>query len=191
MYNDPHVNPEHRSGWIEVITGSMFSGKTEELIRRLKRALLARQKVVTFRSQVDTRSPQQRITTHDNQSMDSIEVQNAGEIISWAGEADVVGIDEGQFFDEKILEVCTKLANKGLRVIVAGLDTDYQGEPFGPMPKLMAIAEEVTKVHAICMRCGNQANYSHRLSKDESQVVIGAADKYEPLCRKCYIELTL
>ncbi len=180
----------NQSGWIEVITGSMFSGKTEELIRRLRRAQIARQKVAIFKPQLDTRYSKNEIVSHDANYIESVPVASAQEILVKGKDSDVVGIDEAQFFDMEIIEVCNELANLGKRVIVAGLDMDYKGKPFGPMPYLMAIAEYVTKVHAICIRCGNLAHYSHRKSQSESLIELGEKDKYEPLCRSCYLEAT-
>ncbi len=178
----------HHSGWIEVITGSMFSGKTEELIRRLRRAQIAQQKVEIFKPAIDNRYSEVEIVSHDAKSIKSVPVSSAKEILEKLSDAEVVGIDEAQFFDDDIIDVCNTLANKGIRVIVAGLDMDFRGKPFGPMPQLMAIAEYVTKVHAICMRCGALAHYSHRISKSDKLVEIGEKDKYEPLCRSCYLK---
>jgi thymidine kinase len=176
------------SGWIEVICGSMFSGKTEELIRRLKRARIARQKIEIYKPAIDQRYDPLQIVSHDDTAMTSTPVQAASQILLLAQEADVVGIDEAQFFDEDLNEVCNMLAREGIRVIVAGLDMDFRGKPFGPIPSLLATAEYVTKVHAICIRCGNLAHYSHRISKEEQRVVLGEKEKYEPLCRKCFLE---
>ena len=179
---------EHR-GWIEVICGSMFSGKAEELIRRLRRAQIAKLNVEIFKPEIDTRYSKEEIISHDKNAIKSIPVKNSAEILEKVGGADVIGVDEAQFFDEGIVDVCNQLANQGIRVIVAGLDMDYLGKPFGPMPNLLAIAEYVTKVHAICMRCGNLANYSHRLSETNELVELGEKDKYEPLCRTCFNEI--
>ncbi len=190
MFLENTVNPQNHSGWIEVITGSMFSGKTEELIRRLRRAQIAKQKVAIFKPQLDTRYSEKEIVSHDSNYIESVPVASAKEILEKYGDADVIGIDEAQFFDNEIINVCNQLANKGKRVIVAGLDMDYKGQPFGPMPALMAIAEYVTKVHAICIRCGNLAHYSHRISASQSLIELGEKDKYEPLCRSCYIKAT-
>lgn len=176
-----------RRGSIEVITGSMFSGKTEELIRRLRRAKFAGLKVEIFKPSIDNRYSENRVVSHDDKSIVSTPVNNASAILLLAGDVDVVGIDEAQFFDSSIVEVCNKLADSGIRVVIAGLDMDFMGVPFGPMPSLLAIAEYVTKVHAICMRCGNLAQYSFRKSEEEQVVVLGEKDKYEPLCRNCYI----
>ena len=175
-----------KRGAIEIITGSMFSGKTEELIRRLRRAQFAGLKVEIFKPSMDKRYSETRIVSHDEKSIVSTPVDNAASILMLAGEVNVIGIDEAQFFDNSIVDVCTRLADNGIRVIVAGLDIDFMGKPFGPMPALMAIAEFVTKVHAICMRCGNLAHYSFRKSDEEQVVVLGEKDKYEPLCRTCY-----
>ena len=176
-----------KSGCIEVICGSMFSGKTEELIRRLKRAQFANQKIATFKPVIDKRYSDVEVVSHDFHKLTSIPVNTPTEMLDKIGsEVEVVGIDEAQFFDETLVEVCQTLANRGVRVIVAGLDTDYLGQPFGPMPRLMAVAEDVQKVHAICVRCGALANHSHRLSKSEDLVLLGEKDVYEPLCRDCF-----
>lgn len=175
-----------RCGRIEVICGSMFSGKTEELIRRLRRAKIARQRVEIYKPTIDTRYDETDVVSHDATSIASTPVDAAASILLLAGEADVVGIDEAQFFDEGLPAVCTRLADQGKRVIVAGLDMDYKGVPFGPMPALCAIAEEVTKVHAICVRCGHLAQISHRIVADGRRVLLGEQDEYEPLCRSCY-----
>jgi len=174
------------SGWIEVITGSMFSGKTEELIRRVKRAKLANQRVKIFKSSTDTRYSKNEVVSHDATSMDSTIVTMSSEILKLAGDIEVIGIDEAQFFDNELINVCETLANIGRRVIVAGLDMDFKGKPFGPLPQLMAIAENVTKLQAVCMSCGNPALYSHRKSSEEKQVLLGEQQIYEPLCRVCY-----
>jgi len=181
-------NPADRLGWIEVICGSMFSGKTEELIRRLKRARIARQKVEIFKPGIDTRYDEQNVVSHDENYIPSTPVQSASQILLMTNDVNVVGIDEAQFFDNELPAVCNTLASNGIRVIVAGLDMDYLGNPFGPMPALMAIAEDVTKVHAICMQCGDLAQYTYRMIKDDHLVVLGEAESYEPLCRKCYLE---
>ncbi len=173
-------------GRIEVICGSMFSGKTEELIRRLKRARIARQRVEIFKPSIDTRYSDDDVVSHDSNSVSSTPVDSARSILLLSSEAEVIGIDEAQFFDESLVEVCTQLADSGKRVIVAGLDMDFQGIPFGPMPALCAVAEEVTKVHAICVRCGNLAYVSHRIVADKERVLLGEQDQYEPLCRCCY-----
>lgn len=173
-------------GRIEVICGSMFSGKTEELIRRLKRAKIARQRVEIYKPSIDVRYSEEEVVSHDANAVASTPVDSARSILLMASAAQVVGIDEAQFFDESLVEVCNELANSGKRVIVAGLDMDFQCVPFGPIPGLMAIAEEVTKVHAICVRCGDLAYVSHRTVKDAQRVLLGEKDEYEPLCRHCY-----
>lgn len=175
-----------KRGSIEVITGSMFSGKTEELIRRLRRAQYAGLKVEIFKPSIDNRYSETRVVSHDENSIVSTPVDNASAILLLAGEVKVIGIDEAQFFDNSIVDICNKLADNGIRVVIAGLDMDFMGNPFGPMPALLAIAEYVTKVHAICMRCGNLAQYSYRKSDEAQVVVLGEKDKYEPLCRRCY-----
>lgn len=185
MFTEPHIKGERR-GWIEVICGSMFSGKTEELIRRLKRAKIANMQVEIFKPAMDNRYHEKEIVSHDENSILSTPVENAGNILSLARNVDVVGIDEAQFFDDEILAVCNQLALQGIRVIVAGLDMDYSGRPFGQMPNLLAAAEYITKLHAICVRCGNIASYSYRKTTHETQVVIGERDIYEPRCRYCY-----
>ncbi|MDE5544563.1 MAG: thymidine kinase [Bacteroidales bacterium] len=181
----------HRpKGGIEVVCGSMFSGKTEELIRRLKRAGFAHQKIEIFKPAIDVRYDTVRVVSHDEKAVNSTPVQTASEILLHVSDAEVVGIDEAQFFGEDLAEVCTLLANRGIRVIIAGLDMDFEGKPFGPMPQLMAIAESVTKVHAVCVKCGNPAQFSHRFSGSKSLVQLGETDSYEPLCRRCYLEAT-
>jgi len=179
-----------KRGSIEVITGSMFSGKTEELIRRLRRAQFAGLEVEIFKPSTDRRYSETRIVSHDEKSIVSTPVDNASSILLMAGDVKVVGIDEAQFFDETIVDVCNKLADSGIRIVVAGLDMDFKGNPFGPMPALLAIAEYITKVHAICMRCGNLAQYSFRKSEEDQVVVLGEKDKYEPLCRTCFNKAT-
>ena len=175
-----------RRGRIEVICGSMFSGKTEELIRRMKRAMFARQKVEIFKPALDTRYSNEDVVSHEGNSIPSTPIDSSASILLMAQDYDVIGIDEAQFFDEHIVEVCNQLAYQGVRVIVAGLDLDFKGEPFGPMPRLLAIADEVSKVHAICVRCGALAYVSHRLVNEEKQVLLGEKMEYEPLCRDCY-----
>lgn len=182
------VDNAGKRGSVEVITGSMFSGKTEELIRRLRRAMFAGLKVEIFKPSVDIRYSEDKVVSHDEKSILSTPVENASSILLLASGVEVVGIDEAQFFDNSLAEVCTMLADSGTRVIVAGLDMDFSGKPFGPMPALMAVAEYVSKVHAICVRCGNLANYSHRKIKSDKVVVLGEKDIYEPLCRSCYIK---
>ena len=181
---NPAYNNE-QFGWIEVICGSMFSGKTEELIRRIKRAKIANQKIKIFKPKVDSRS-KNFIESHDDSRLESIEVGNSTEILNQFKGCDVVAIDEAQFFDKEIIDVCNKMANDGVRVVIAGLDMDYLGNPFGPMPNLMAVAEYVTKVHAICKQSGNLANYSYRKNRKKDIVVIGEKDKYEPLSRAMF-----
>ncbi len=179
---------QKRNGWVEIICGSMFSGKTEELIRRLNRAIIAKQKVEIFKPAIDVRYDEENVVSHDKSSIKSTPVQTASQILLLVSDVDVVGIDEAQFFDKELAYVCNLLANEGIRVIVAGLDMDYLGKPFGPIPSLMATAEYVTKVHAICMQCGNLAQYSHRIIEDDNLVLLGETDNYVPLCRKCYVE---
>ena len=183
MYQE--INPRP-SGRIEVVCGSMFSGKTEELIRRLKRAKFARQRVEIYKPAIDTRYSSEEVVSHDSNSISSTPVDSARSILLLASEAQVVGIDEAQFFDDSLVEVCNELARMGKRVIVAGLDMDFKGVPFGPIPALCAIADEVTKVHAICVKCGALAYVSHRLVHNEKRVLLGEKDEYEPLCRDCY-----
>ncbi|MBL7888969.1 MAG: thymidine kinase [Bacteroidetes bacterium] len=188
MFLENTIHPHKRRGSIEVICGSMFSGKTEELIRRMKRAQFAKQSVEIFKPAVDTRYDDVKVVSHDSNSIHSTPVPASSNILLLASEVDVVGIDEAQFFDMGLVDVCNQLANSGVRVIVAGLDMDYLGKPFGPMPALLAIAEYVTKVHAICMRCGNLANHSHRMTAEEQLVLLGETNNYEPLCRDCFVE---
>jgi thymidine kinase len=178
-----------RKGQIEVVCGSMFSGKTEELIRRLNRALIARQKVEIFKPALDKRYHDTHVVSHNENVIRSTPVQFAEDILLLAGDCDVVGIDEVQFFDTRIIPVVEKLAKSGVRVIIAGLDMDFEGKPFEPMPQLMAIAEFVTKVHAICMKCGDLAAFSYRLSADKSKVMLGEKDSYEARCRSCFFDL--
>ncbi|MDE6139686.1 MAG: thymidine kinase [Alistipes sp.] len=178
-----------QKGWIEVICGSMFSGKTEELIRRMKRAQFANQRVEIFKPMIDVRYSDEDVVSHDANAIHSTPVESPQNILLMSTDVEVVGIDEAQFFDDSIVEVCRQLAGRGVRVIVAGLDMDYTGKPFGPMPALMATAEYVTKVHAICVRCGDLAHHSHRLTADEKQVLLGAQDSYEPICRHCFDRL--
>ncbi len=178
----------HVSGWIEVICGSMFSGKTEELIRRLRRALIAQQKVEIFKPAMDVRYAEEEVVSHDQNSIPSTTVQSASQILFYSADYNVIGIDEAQFFDHELADVCNKLADQGKRVIIAGLDMDYKGNPFGPMPSLLAISDYVTKLHAICMECGDLANFSYRKSGDENIIQLGETDIYEPLCRKHFRE---
>lgn len=186
MFLENTINSKNNSGWVEVISGSMFSGKTEELIRRLKRAKIAGQKTVIFKPSVDARYDEFAVVSHDENQIDSTPVSASANIPLMIDNEKVVGIDEAQFFDMGLVEVCNDLANQGLRVIVAGLDMDFKGEPFGPMPALMATAEYVTKVHAICVKCGSLANYSHRLKPGEAKIMLGELENYEPLCRNCF-----
>mgnify|MGYP003595286770 CR=1 FL=1 len=186
LFQENNISQSPRKGSIEVVCGSMFSGKTEELIRRLKRAKFAKQKVEIFKPSIDTRYDDEKVVSHDSNYILSTPVESSSNILLLSGDVDVVGIDEAQFFDAELINVCNTLANNGMRVIVAGLDTDFLGKPFGPMPALMAIAEDVTKVHAICVRCGNLANHSHRTTSEKSLVLLGETQNYEPLCRSCY-----
>ena len=191
MFLENTVNHKEQFGWIEVICGSMFSGKTEELIRRLKRAQFARQKVEIFKPIVDTRYDDSKVVSHDDNEIRSTPVPAAANIRLLADDCDVVGIDEAQFFDDEIVTVCNDLANQGIRVVVAGLDMDFKGNPFGPMPALMATAEYVTKVHAICTRTGNLANYSFRKANNDSLVFLGETEEYEPLSRAAFFKAML
>ncbi|MBL7471326.1 thymidine kinase [Robertkochia sediminum] len=186
MFLENTVNHEEQFGWIEVICGSMFSGKTEELIRRLKRAQFARQRVEIFKPAIDIRYDEEKVVSHDENEIRSTPVPAAANIRLLADGCDVIGIDEAQFFDDEIVSVCNDLANKGVRVIVAGLDMDFKGNPFGPMPALMATAEYVTKVHAVCTRTGNLANYSFRKSTNDDLVMLGETAEYEPLSRAAF-----
>ncbi len=188
MFIERDVNSQKKVGSIEVVAGSMFSGKTEELIRRLKRAKIAKQKVEIFKPVIDVRYSEDEVVSHDENAIQSTPVENSANILLLASGVDVVGIDEAQFFDKGLVEVVVKLANMGIRVIIAGLDMDFKGIPFGPIPGLMAVADYVTKVHAICVRCGSIAQFSHRLSEKEQVVLLGEKDIYEPLCRRCYIK---
>lgn len=193
MFIEPHIDRyssknRQNAGWIEVICGSMFSGKTEELIRRLNRALIAKQKVEIFKPKIDTRYHEYNVVSHNETAIRSTPVSFADDIILLAGDSDVVGIDEAQFFDDGLAVVVDKLANSGKRVILAGLDMDFQGQPFGSMPEIIAIAEFVTKVHAICMKCGAVAHYSYRLKASKEKVLLGENQEYEARCRRCYYE---
>lgn len=190
MFLENTIHSHTRKGSIEVICGSMFSGKTEELIRRLKRAQYAKQKVEIFKPAVDTRYDDVKVVSHDSNSIHSTPVPSSANILLLASDVQVVGIDEAQFFDNGLADVCNQLADSGVRVIVAGLDMDFRGKPFGPMPALLTIAEHVTKVHAICMRCGNLANHSHRITSESSLVLLGETNNYEPLCRDCFCKAT-
>lgn len=175
-----------RHGRIEVICGSMFSGKTEELIRRLKRAKFAKQQVEIFKPSIDTRYSDVDVVSHDQNTIQSTPIDSSSSILLLAGDNEVIGIDEAQFLDDGLVDVCNQLANRGIRVIVAGLDMDFKGKPFGPMPALCAIADDVQKVHAICVKCGSQAYVSHRLVASDKRVLLGETQEYEPLCRECY-----
>ncbi|NOZ47011.1 MAG: thymidine kinase [Chlorobi bacterium] len=188
MFLENSLKGSEKKGWIEVIVGSMFSGKTEELIRRMKRAKIARQNVEIFKPQIDVRYSEEEVVSHDDNSILSTPVSTSRNILLLANDVEVVGIDEAQFFDNGIVDVCNELAKRGIRVIAAGLDMDFAGKPFGPMPALLATAEYVTKVHAICVKCGNLAHYSHRLSETDKLVLLGEKDAYEPLCRSCFMK---
>lgn len=182
----PHSKPS--AGWIEVIAGSMFSGKSEELIRRLRRAKIARQKVQVFKPDIDSRFSDNHIVSHSEMRHESANSRSAAEMLARVdADTEVVGIDEGQFFDNELVTVANSLARRGVRVIIAGLDQDYTGKPWEPMPQLLAIAEYITKTHAICMKCGQPANYSQRTFESEERVAVGAADKYEARCRRCFV----
>jgi thymidine kinase len=186
MFLEQFPSSSRQNGWIEVICGSMFSGKTEELIRRMRRAEFANQAFVIFKPEIDNRYSKKKVVSHQGNDFEAIVVKSSAEILEKWNSEKVVAIDEAQFFDEGIVEVCNKLANKGVRIILAGLDMDYMGVPFGPMPALLSIAEYVTKVHAICVSCGNLAQFSHRTVKESGQVLVGAVEKYKPLCRSCF-----
>lgn len=177
-----------KRGWIEVVAGCMFSGKTEELIRRLKRAKIARQKVEIFKPSIESRYDEINIVSHDANAIQSTPVPSSSNILLLGHEVDVIGVDEAQFFDDQLPYVCETLANAGTRVIVAGLDMDYLGKPFGPMPHLLAIADYITKVHAICISCGDLATHSHRIVKDSSLIYLGEKESYVPLCRTCFVK---
>ncbi len=188
-----HDNPNRDNqqvGRLEVICGSMFSGKTEELLRRLRRAKFAKQQVEIFKPAMDTRFSAAEVVSHDRNTILSTPVEHSSNILLLSSEADVVGIDEAQFFDQGLVDVCLQLADQGTRVIVAGLDMDFKRNPFGPIPALCAVADDVTKVHAICVECGRLANYSHRLVENDKQVLLGETEEYRPLCRKCYLQAT-
>jgi thymidine kinase len=185
MFIEPNVRGIAR-GSLEVICGSMFSGKTEELIRRLKRVQIANQRLLVVKPLIDTRYAKEKIVSHDTNSFVSTPIEDPALILTLATDIEVIGVDEAQFFDPSIAAICEQLAARGVRVIVAGLDMDFTGKPFGPMPLLMAKADHVTKLHAICVRCGAMANYSYRIAAGEDQVLLGATDSYEPRCRQCY-----
>lgn len=190
MFLESKSNRSIQRGWIEVVCGSMFSGKTEELLRRVRRAKFANQKIELFKPALDTRYDETDIVSHDETAMISTPVHNSSEILIYVNmeDVEVVAIDEAQFLDNGIVDVCIRLANEGIRVIVAGLDMDFLGQPFGAMPQLMSVAEYVTKTHAICIKCGDLAQFSHRLVKNNKQVMLGETESYEPLCRRCYNE---
>jgi len=191
MFLEKKANRNRNRGWIEVVCGSMFSGKTEELLRRIRRAQFANQQIELFKPAMDTRYDEKAVVSHDETTMLSTPVHNSSEILLYVNidTVEVVGIDEGQFFDDGIVDVCNILSNKGIRVIVAGLDMDYSGKPFGAMPYLMAVAEYITKVHAICVKCGDLAQFSHRTVLNDRQVLLGEKESYEPLCRHCFNKL--
>ena len=190
MFLEQFTKENSQQCWIEVICGSMFSGKTEELIRRLRRAEFAKQTILLFKPRIDDRYATEAVVSHQGQSWEAKQLSSALEVLQlWNGEQ-IVAIDEAQFFDAAIVQVCNELSNKGVRVIVAGLDMDYKGVPFGPMPQLMAIAEFVSKVHAVCVHCGKLAQFSHRLVANSEQVLVGATEKYQPLCRSCFQKAT-
>ena len=186
MFLEETLNHTVKKGSIEIICGSMFSGKTEELLRRLKRAQFAKLKIVVIKPEIDTRYDDTQVVSHDLNKVESKTVKSPNEILNLANNSKVVAIDEAQFFNDDLIAVCNKLANKGKRVIIAGLDMDFLGRPFGIMPQLLAIAEYVTKVHAICVECGEIANYSFRLTKNNDQIQLGQKDEYKPLCRECF-----
>ncbi len=186
MFLEKDIENGHGHGWIEVICGSMFSGKTEELIRRLKRAKIARLQVEIFKPGVDVRYDEEKVVSHDANEIMSTPVPASSNILLLANDVDVVGIDEAQFFDNELPNVCSQLANRGIRVIVAGLDMDFKGNPFGPIPGILAVAEYITKVHAICVKCGSLAHFSHRTILSDKLVVLGEKEAYEPLCRRCF-----
>lgn len=186
IYSEEKINNPHKRGSIEVICGSMFSGKTEELLRRMKRAKIAKQEVEIYKPAIDTRYSDVEVVSHDKNSIPSTPVEHSSNILLMSSNIEVVGIDEAQFFDDGLVEVCQQIADQGVRVIIAGLDMDFKRNPFGPMPKLCAIADDVTKVHAICVECGSLANYSYRLVENSKQVMLGETSEYQPLCRSCY-----
>jgi len=190
MFIERGIDRQKKSGSIEVIAGSMFSGKTEELIRRLKRAKIAKLKVEIFKPAIDTRYSVAEVVSHDENSIMSTPVESSGNIMLLTGDVDVIGIDEAQFFDMGLIDVSVNLAQMGIRVIIAGLDMDFKGKPFGPIPALMAVADHITKVHAICMNCGDVAQFSHRLSSTDKLVLLGEKNEYEPLCRACFNKAT-
>ena len=186
MFLEQFPEDKSKHGWIEIICGSMFSGKTEELIRRLRRAEFANQKIVLFKPKIDNRYSEDNVISHQGSTLQAISINKANEIFDHLSDEYIVAIDEAQFFDEALVEVCTTLSKRGIRVLIAGLDMDYLGKPFGPMPQLLCIAEYVTKVHAICVSCGNLAQFSHRLNNEKDQVLLGSKENYKPLCRSCF-----
>src|SRR5574344_1483257 len=186
MITENMIGEVRRPGRIEVVCGSMFSGKTEELIRRLRRAQFAKQKVEIFKPSIDTRYSDEEVVSHDHNTISSTPIESSASILLLSSDIDVVGIDEAQFLDDGLVDVCNQLANRGVRVIIAGLDMDFKGVPFGPIPALCAIADDVTKVHAICVKCGNLAYLSHRIVSGDKRVMLGEQTEYEPLCRECY-----
>ena len=188
VFSEDNNQETRRRGRIEVICGSMFSGKTEELIRRLKRAKFAKQRVEIFKPSIDTRYSEEEVVSHDSNSIASTPIDTSASILLFSSNIDVIGIDEAQFLDDGLVDVCNQLADNGVRVIIAGLDMDYKRVPFGPIPALCAIADEVTKVHAICVKCGNLAYVSHRITKSDKRVLLGEKAEYEPLCRSCYLK---
>lgn len=190
MYIENNLREMSRQGSIEVVCGSMFSGKTEELIRRVKRAQIAKQNIMMFKPTIDIRYSHEDVVSHNKTTFSATPIENSRLILHYGADADVIAIDEAQFFDEGIVNVCNEMANRGKRVIIAGLDMDYLGQPFGPMPDLMAIADEVFKSRAICMKCGRLANFSYRITANDQQVMLGETSDYMPLCRHCYHELT-
>lgn len=185
MFLEPRFRGQ-RSGWIEIVTGCMFSGKTEELLRRIKRSKIAGQSVILFKPARDTRYHDTNVVSHDENSMDSVVISKARDMMNYMDQYEVIGVDEAQFFDQDLVQVCEELALEGKRIIAAGLDLDFKGRPFGPIPHLLAVSEYVTKVHAICPHCGNLATHSYRLSQEQATVLLGEKDHYEPRCRKCY-----
>ncbi len=189
MFLEQFPDDKSPNGWIEVICGSMFSGKTEELIRRIRRAEFAQQSILLVKPKVDNRYSEEQVVSHQGTAIEAKVIDSSSEILQIWNKEKIVAVDEAQFFDEQLALVCSELANKGARVIIAGLDMDYKGLPFGPMPNLLAMAEYVTKVHAICVSCGNLAQFSHRISSEEERVLLGAKNEYEPLCRKCYFKI--
>ena len=188
VFSEDNIQETRRRGRIEVICGSMFSGKTEELIRRLKRAKFAKQRVEIFKPSIDTRYSEEEVVSHDSNSIASTPIDTSASILLFSSDIDVIGIDEAQFLDDGLVDVCNQLADNGVRVIIAGLDMDFKRVPFGPIPALCAIADEVTKVHAICVKCGSLAYASHRITKSDKRVLLGEKAEYEPLCRSCYLK---